>query len=66
MLSYQNKNSPLDARHTLCSMKITQEVRDYAAQHDLDAETALKEGSAGSGNKRKGGLNYFCLLKHQS
>jgi phosphomethylpyrimidine synthase len=27
-----------------CSMKITQEVRDYAAQHGLDTEIALTEG----------------------
>jgi phosphomethylpyrimidine synthase len=25
-------------------MQITQEVRDYAARHGLDAESALKEG----------------------
>ncbi len=27
-----------------CSMKITQDVRDYAAEHGLDPETALSEG----------------------
>lgn len=27
-----------------CSMKITQDVREYAAQNDLDAETALEKG----------------------
>jgi len=27
-----------------CSMKITQDVREYAAEHGLDDETALEEG----------------------
>jgi len=27
-----------------CSMKITQDVRDYAAQQGLDAQTALTKG----------------------
>ncbi len=27
-----------------CSMKITQEVRDFAQQHDVDTETALEKG----------------------
>jgi hypothetical protein len=27
-----------------CSMKITQEVRDYASKHELDAQAALSEG----------------------
>jgi phosphomethylpyrimidine synthase len=30
-----------------CSMKITQEVRDYAAQQGLDVSTALRKGTAG-------------------
>ncbi|MCW5604249.1 MAG: phosphomethylpyrimidine synthase ThiC [Burkholderiales bacterium] len=29
-----------------CSMRITQDVRDYAAEHGMDAETALQEGMA--------------------
>jgi phosphomethylpyrimidine synthase len=29
-----------------CSMKITQDVRDYAARQGLDAETALVQGLA--------------------
>ena len=29
-----------------CSMKITQEVREFAAKNQLDEETALKEGMA--------------------
>ena len=28
----------------LCSMKITQDVREYAAQKELDEESALAEG----------------------
>ncbi|HEY8691689.1 MAG TPA: hypothetical protein VIR57_03010, partial [Chloroflexota bacterium] len=27
-----------------CSMKISQDVRDYAAQHGLDAEQAIEVG----------------------
>jgi phosphomethylpyrimidine synthase len=30
-----------------CSMKITQDVRDYAAEHGLDEQSALAEGMAG-------------------
>ena len=29
-----------------CSMKITQEVREYAAQHGIDTAAALEEGMA--------------------
>ena len=30
-----------------CSMKITQDVRDYAAEHGLDERAALEAGMAG-------------------
>jgi phosphomethylpyrimidine synthase len=30
-----------------CSMRITQDVRDYAAEHGLDERAALAEGMAG-------------------
>jgi phosphomethylpyrimidine synthase len=31
---------------SFCSMKITQDVRDYAAAHGLDEQTALEAGMA--------------------
>jgi phosphomethylpyrimidine synthase len=52
--SYHDETLPADAAKTahfcsmcgprFCSMKISQEVRDYAAQHAIDAEAALALG----------------------
>jgi len=51
---YHDKTLPADAAKTahfcsmcgphFCSMKITQDVRDYAAQHGLDEEEAVEKG----------------------
>ncbi|GAB3341720.1 phosphomethylpyrimidine synthase ThiC [Marilutibacter aestuarii] len=53
---YHDETLPKDAHKSahfcsmcgphFCSMKITQDVRDYAAEHGLDAEAALSEGMA--------------------
>ena len=53
---YHDETLPKDAHKTahfcsmcgpnFCSMKITQDVRDYAAEHGLDSKQALKEGMA--------------------
>ena len=45
----QNTDAPNGSRATLgatenCSMKITQDVRDYAAEHGVDVEAAIPEG----------------------
>lgn len=44
-----------------CSMKITQDVRDYAAEHGLDGGTALEEGMKDMAEtfKEKGGDVYL-------
>ncbi len=44
-----------------CSMKITQDVRDYAAEHGLDGQDALKEGMQEMAEtfKNKGGDVYL-------
>ena len=44
-----------------CSMKITQDVRDYAAQQGLDEATALGEGMAAKSAEFKaaGGALYI-------
>ncbi len=44
-----------------CSMKITQDVRDYAAEHGLDGENALTEGMQEMADtfKEKGGDVYL-------
>lgn len=53
---YHDQTLPKEAHKTahfcsmcgpnFCSMKITQDVRDYAAEHGLDSERALQEGMA--------------------
>lgn len=44
-----------------CSMKITQDVREYAAKHGLDGETAIEEGMKEMSEtfKEKGGNVYL-------
>ncbi len=53
---YHDQTLPKEAHKTahfcsmcgpnFCSMKITQDVRDYAAEHGIDSEQALEEGMA--------------------
>ncbi|MGH8274965.1 MAG: phosphomethylpyrimidine synthase ThiC [Gammaproteobacteria bacterium] len=53
---FHDETRPKDAHKTahfcsmcgpnFCSMKITQDVRDYAAEHGLDEQAALEEGMA--------------------
>jgi phosphomethylpyrimidine synthase len=38
-----------------CSMKITQEVREYAAQRGIDAADAMHDGMAGKSAEFKAG-----------
>jgi phosphomethylpyrimidine synthase len=54
---YHDETMPKDAHKSahfcsmcgpkFCSMRITQDVRDYAAEHGLDTQAALAEGMAG-------------------
>jgi phosphomethylpyrimidine synthase len=54
---YHDETMPKDAHKSahfcsmcgpkFCSMRITQDVRDYAAEHGLDEQAALAEGMAG-------------------
>jgi phosphomethylpyrimidine synthase len=46
-----------------CSMKITQEVRDYAAQQGVDEGEALRQGMAQkSAEFRSGGGEFYVPL----
>jgi phosphomethylpyrimidine synthase len=55
-MEYHDETMPKDAHKSahfcsmcgphFCSMKITQDVRDYAAEHGVDAATALESGMA--------------------
>jgi phosphomethylpyrimidine synthase len=51
-----------------CSMKITQEVREYAAQRGIDEAKALDEGMAGKSAEFKagGGEIYIPIQPSQS